>query len=142
MKLISFLKKYNIIKNNKGIAIEMVILATLIAFSLCSLMVVYAIKAKNMGYFSSNVTEERLQLDKIGDDYLNHLNKKSPFDVDNYYYEINNIKYYYRIEFENQFVDENKFIKVYDRRELLLRVDFDYDETLEKYIVIGWVYGE
>ena len=33
-------------------------------------------------------------------------------------------------------------MKVYDRKNLVLRVDCKYDEELDKYIVIGWVYGE
>ncbi len=142
MKILSFLKNHNVFKNNKGIAIEMVIFATLISFSLCSLMVVYSIKAKNMGYFSSNVTEERLHIDSIGEDYLKHLNNNASFDVDNYYYTIGDKNYYYRFEFENSFIDENKYMKVYDRNHLLLRVDCRFDEELNKYIVIGWVYGE
>ena len=142
MKIFAFLKQHNVLKSNKGAVIEMVIFAALISFSLCTLLMIYTFKAKDMGYFSANVTEERLEIDSIGEDYIKSLNDNSKFNVDNYYYMIKEEKFYYRFEFENQFIDENKYMKVYDRRNLVLRVDCKYDENLDKYIVIGWVYGE
>lgn len=142
MKIIAFLKQHNVLKSNKGAVIEMVIFASLVSFSLCTLMMIYTFKAKDMGYFSANVTEERLEIDSIAEDYISSLNNNTNFNPDGYFYTLGDQKFYYYIELDNGTIKGKKYMKVYDRRNLVLRVDCKYDEELNKYIIIGWVYGE
>ncbi len=137
--------KFSLFKilNKKGIAIELVITATVIVFALCSLMAAYGIKSINMSVFESSNIEERLYLDRIGDDYLGYLNKFSKtFDYNKYYYEVNNSRTYYTLETKRYDEPGNEYIIVKDREKVVLNIEFSYDEVNKKYDVIKWIYGE
>lgn len=137
--------KFSLFKilNKKGIAIELVITATVIIFALCSLMAAYGIKSINMSIFESSSIEERLYIDNIGDDYLGYLNGiKDNFDHNAYYYELNDLKMIYRVYIKQENEDCNEYIIVKDGNKVVLNIEFEYDEVNKKYDVIKWIYGE
>ena len=83
------IKKPLFIRSKRGIAIEMVIIASLTIFALCSLLMLYTLKSISLGEYNSQVLNERLAIDQIGDDYLNYLNGElANFDTNGYTYKI------------------------------------------------------
>ena len=135
------MKKLSFIKSNKGVAIEIVIFAALVIFSLCSLMITYTLKSKQLIKYNTDVFEVRLYIDQIGDDYLNYLNKKTnTFDENGYSYKINDKIITYSI-LVNQ-TSEKVNLKVFDVGKIVLNIDYNYDQINNKYYVIKWVYGE
>lgn len=139
MKNKSF-KKPLFIKSNKGIAIEMVIVAALVVFGLCSLIMVYTFKSMYLSEYNARVLQSRLDLDQIGDDYLNYLNGNSKsFDVNGYSYELKDEKFIYTIIIDKG--TSSSKLTVYDLGLPQLTINYNYDNYLNKYIITGWIYG-
>ena len=137
--------------NNKGIAIESVIFAMIVILMLCTLLVFISMRFATMSKFNKDSISERLYLDQIADDYLNHINNNDDFNKSDYEYRDDDDKqdYYITIsETENQKTlvankkytteDENGVIKVV--QEVVLNVVFKFENN--KYIVQKWSYGE
>lgn len=135
------MKLPNILKNNKGMAIEMAIVTFVVVFALCTILTLFSVKSKNYVYFTNNRIKEKVYIDSIGDAYLSHLNNNTPFDANSFEFVSKNNKTKYRIELKDSFSDENEYIKVIDSK-TRLTVEFEYDIETKKYNVIRWVYGD
>ena len=140
--------------NNKGIAIESVMFAMIVILMLCTLLVFISLRFSTMSRFNKDSITERLYLDQIADDYLNHINNNSGFVDSNYTYKDGEVEKAYKIskpdditglnsiEFKvsksNQVSDENGNPTIVE--ETLLSVIYTLDNN--KYIVTKWSYGE
>ena len=135
------MKLPNILKNNKGMAIEMAIVTFVVVFALCTILTLFSVKSKNYVYFTNNRIKEKVYIDSIGDAYLSHLNNNTPFDANSFEFTSKNSKTKYRIELKDSFSEGNEYIKVIDTK-TRLTVEFEYDIAKKKYNVIRWVYGD
>ena len=139
--------------NNKGIAIESVMFAMIIILMLCTLLVFISLRFSTMSRFNKDSITERLYLDQIADDYLNHINNNSGFVDSNYTYKDGDVDVPYtitklvdnendtktlKVSKSNQVSDENGNPTIVE--ETLLSVIYTLDN--DKYIVTKWSYGE
>ena len=140
--------------NNKGIAIESVMFAMIVILMLCTLLVFISLRFSTMSRFNKDSITDRLYLDQIADDYLNHINNNSEFDDSNYTYKDGDVEKAYviskpdvitglnSIDFKvskiNEVTDENGNSSSVE--ETLLSVIYTLDNN--KYIVTKWSYGE
>lgn len=139
--------------NNKGIAIESVMFAMIIILMLCTLLVFISLRFSTMSRFNKDSITERLYLDQIADDYLNHINNNSGFVDSNYTYKDGDEDVPYTItklvdnENDTKTLKVSKLNQVTDENgnpssveETLLSVIYTLDN--DKYIVTKWSYGE
>lgn len=139
--------------NNKGIAIESVMFAMIVILMLCTLLVFISLRFSTMSRFNKDSITERLYLDQIADDYLNHINNNSGFVDSNYTYKDGDVDVPYtitklvdnendtktlKVSKSNQVTDENGNPTIVE--ETLLSVIYTLDNN--KYIVTKWSYGE
>ena len=68
------MKLPNILKNNKGMAIEMAIVTFIVVFALCTILTLFTVKSKNYVFFTNNRIKEKVYIDSIADSYMSHLN--------------------------------------------------------------------
>ena len=134
--------------NNKGIAIESVMFAMIVILMLCTLLVFISLRFSTMSRFNKDSITERLYLDQIADDYLNHINNNSEFDDSNYTDKpyviskpdvitgLNSIDF--KVSKINEGTDENGNPSSVE--ETLLSIIYTLDNN--KYIVTKWSYGE
>ena len=119
----------------------MVIIASLTIFALCSLLMLYTLKSISLGEYNSQVLNERLAIDQIGDDYLNYLNGElANFDTNGYTYKIKDREITYTIITRKG--SDTSSLVVYDYGLIELSVDFVLDKDLNKYKITKWSYGE
>ena len=139
--------------NNKGIAIESVMFAMIVILMLCTLLVFISLRFSTMSRFNKDSITERLYLDQIADDYLNHINNNSGFVDSNYTYKDGDVDVPYTItklvdnENDTKTIKVSKLNQVTDENgnptsveETLLSVIYTLDN--DKYIVTKWSYGE
>lgn len=139
--------------NNKGIAIESVMFAMIVILMLCTLLVFISLRFSTISRFNKDSITERLYLDQIADDYLNHINNNSGFVDSNYKYKDGDEEVPYtitklvdnendtktlKVSKSNQVTDENG--NPTSVEETLLSVIYTLDN--DKYIVTKWSYGE
>lgn len=135
------MKLPNILKNNKGMAIEMAIVTFIVVFALCTILTLFTVKSKNYVYFSNNRIKEKVYIDSIADSYMSHLNYNSAFDPNSFEFISKKDKTKFRIETKDSFMEGNEYIKIIDTK-TRLTVEFEYDLATKKYNVIRWVYGD
>lgn len=138
----TYLKR--LIKSNKGLALESVILLTVVVFAMCSIMTLFSLKTKNISKNAYDRLKERLYLESIGDDYLAYLNDSKLFDESKYYYTMKNKDYYYTIIIINKNYTNTEPIEliVKDSSTTELCVKYKYDEESKSYYPIKWTYGD
>lgn len=138
----SYLKR--LIKSNKGLALESVILLTVVVFAMCSIMTLFSLKTKNISKNAYDGLKERLYLESIGDDYLAYLNNKAnEFDQNKYYYTMKNKDYYYTIIINNYYsTTEPIELIVKDSSKTELCVKYEKNEETQLYYPIKWTYGD
>ena len=54
------MKLPNILKNNKGMAIEMAIVTFIVVFALCTILTLFTVKSKNYVFFTNNRIKEKV----------------------------------------------------------------------------------
>ena len=59
---------------NKGMAIELVIITTVVVFALCTIMTLYSVNALNYNDFAKNRINTKLFIDNIGERYSMQIN--------------------------------------------------------------------
>lgn len=137
----SYIKK--LLKNNKGLAMESVILLTVVVFALCAIVTMYSLKITNNWRKINNIINTRLYLDSIGDDYLNYINGNSDnFDKNAYFYYVNKKEHYYNVSISDDYDTDIKELVVKDGINTELTIIYEKDKNSNKYFVIRWVYGD
>lgn len=126
--------------NNKGFAIETVLVAIVTFYALCFLMTAYALGSKKISNVESSKIEYRLFLDSIGEDYINHIISSDSFDYDGYDYVNDKVTISFTIETDetNEYVDKHYLI-VREDSNIVLSIEFTYDTELN---VLRWTYSE
>ena len=92
------MKLPNILKNNKGMAIEMAIVTFIVVFALCTILTLFTVKSKNYVLFTNNRIKEKVYIDSIADSYMSHLNYNSAFDPNSFEFVSKKDKTKFRIE--------------------------------------------
>lgn len=137
----SYIKK--LLKDNKGLAMESVILLTVVVFALCAIVTMYSLKITNNWRKVNNIINTRLYLDSIGDDYLNYINGNSDnFDKNAYFYYVNKKEHYYNVSISDDYDTDIKELVVKDGINTELTIIYEKDKNSNKYFVIRWVYGD
>lgn len=137
----SYIKK--LLKDNKGLAMESVILLTVVVFALCAIVTMYSLKITNNWRKINNIINTRLYLDSIGDDYLNYINGNSDnFDKNAYFYYVNKKEHYYNVSISDDYDTDIKELVVKDGINTELTIIYEKDKNSNKYFVIRWVYGD
>lgn len=137
----SYIKK--LLKDNKGLAMESVILLTVVVFALCAIVTMYSLKITNNWRKVNNIINTRLYLDSIGDDYLNYINGNSDnFDKNAYFYYVNKKEHYYNVSISDDYDTDIKELVVKDGIKTELTIIYEKDKNSNKYFVIRWVYGD
>lgn len=127
-----------ILKDKRGMALEMVLITTVLFFAICTIITTFALNSIRTNNFVATYFEERSNIDKIGDDYYYYLNRR--INEPNYseYKSLSGDKYYVKVENSN----DNVILRATDARgKTILFVT--YKQTSDgKYIVLNWLYGE
>lgn len=124
---------------NKGMAIELVIITTVVVFALCTIMTLYSIYALNYNEFIENKIETKLLVDNIGDRYLTYLNSRGNFDEKSFTYENGKNIITYNIDVVKE--TDKTILIVKEGRTPSLTVE--YKKNAEgNYYISRWSYGD
>lgn len=128
---------------NKGMAIELVIITTVVVFALCTIMTLYSIYALNYNEFIENKIENKLFIDNIGDKYSSQINGGYYIDItDEFVCDLGNNKITYICEEKK--IDENtKSFKVFEKGARTPSLTVEYKKNAEgNYYISRWSYGD
>lgn len=124
---------------NKGMAIELVIITTVVVFALCTIMTLYSVYALNYNEFIENKIETKLLVDNIGDRYLTYLNSRGNFDEKSFTYENGKNIITYNIDVVKE--TDKTILIVKEGRTPSLTVE--YKKNAEgNYYISRWSYGD
>lgn len=124
---------------NKGMAIELVIITTVVVFALCTIMTLYSVYALNYNEFIENKIETKLLVDNIGDRYLTYLNNRGNFDEKSFTYENGKNIITYNVDVVKE--TDKTILIVKEGRTPSLTVE--YKKNAEgNYYISRWSYGD
>lgn len=116
-----------IIKNKLGIAMENAILFMLVIFIFCSLLISLSLYGHYQTKLEKMMITNRIQLDQIGEKYLDYLKDGTTFDTDNENYKI--------------YIDNNILNVKNKEDKIVLYVQAIKDDD-NNIIVKKWCYGQ